>query len=186
LIRRTIREQIPSGARHVITSRLDNDDGLATDYVRRVHEAFRPVSCKEYLNLTEGFLLSAGKVYRHRDPHNAFVSLVEPVDGEIEGVWTYPHPEIGRHAPVRQIGGGPGWLQVVHGANVSNKVRGWRVPPSAIGDNFILDRSALAPSGGPSYWWERNVMSHWWAARDAAAAMVRSAKRLAGKGRKPT
>jgi hypothetical protein len=186
LIRKTIREHIPEDASHVITSRLDNDDGLAKDYVRRLREAFRPVTNKEYLNVTEGFILNAARIYRHRDPHNAFVSLVEPVDGKIEGVWTYPHTEIRQHAPVRQIGGGPGWLQVVHGANVSNKVRGRRMPPSEVGENFILDHSELAPSGGAGYWWERNVMSRCWATRDVAAAAFRLGKRLVGKGWKPT
>ena len=186
LIRQTIREAIPAGESHVITSRLDNDDGLAVDYIRRVRAAFEPKAHKEYLNVTEGFILGDGKLYRQRDPHNAFVSLVEPVGGEIEGVWAFPHTEIGQHAPVRQIGGGPGWLQVVHGSNVSNRVRGTRVPPSEVSGKFVLDRKALVTTGGAGYWWERNAMSRVWAARDAAAATFRLGKRLAGKGWKPS
>lgn len=182
LIRQTIRQQVPAGATHVITSRLDNDDGIATDYVHRVREAFVPKSHKEYLNVTEGFILSNGRVYRRRDPHNAFVSLVEPVDGEIEGVWAYPHTEIGQHAPVRQVGGGPGWLQVVHGANVSNKVRGRRVNAAEVGDEFILDRSELVDEQGMRFWWERQVMSCVWAGRDCASKVVRAGKRMVGLG----
>src|SRR5690606_28538683 len=108
LIRKTIREHIPTGATHVVTSRLDNDDGLALDFVERIQKAFRPVPHREYLNVSEGIILQQGRAYRRRDPHNAFVSLVEPADGDIHGVWTYPHTEIKQHAPVRQIGGGPG------------------------------------------------------------------------------
>jgi hypothetical protein len=186
LIRQTIRDHIPPGATHVITSRLDNDDGLAVDYVRRLREAFRPVPHKEYLNLTEGFIVSNGRLYRRRDPHNAFVSLVEPVEGKIEGVWTYPHPEIGQHAPVRQVGGGPGWLQVVHGANVSNKVRGWRVNAGQLGDKFVVNRSELVDPTIAESLWEHTGMAGTWAARDAAAGGVRRLKRLMGRGWKPT
>jgi N-acetylglucosaminyl-diphospho-decaprenol L-rhamnosyltransferase len=185
LIRDVLRSQVPTGATHVITTRLDNDDGLATDFISRLQNAFRPVPAKQYLNMTEGYILSSNKLFVKKDYHNAFVSLVEPVEGDIEGVWAYPHTEIAQHAPVRQIGGGPGWLQVVHGANVSNRVRGRRVPPSEIGNHFRLDRSELKLAGGLEYLWERHAMSRWWAARDAAAEAYRLGKRLVGKGWKP-
>jgi len=186
IIRQTIGDHINRGASHVITTRLDNDDGLATDFISRLQAAFRPIQGKEYLNVTEGFILCDGRIYRQSDPHNAFVSLVEPTDGKIEGVWTWPHTEIGRHAPVRQIGGGPGWLQIIHGTNVSNKVRGVRVGPKEVGSNFVLDRTSLREKQDLAFWWDRLVMAHARQIRDTAAALVRTSKYLLGKGWKPS
>lgn len=186
LIRTAIRKQIADNQTHVITTRLDNDDGLASDFIGRVQAAFVPRDHKEYLNVTEGFILSDRRLYRWRHPHNAFVSLVEPTAGPIEGVWTVPHTQIARHAPVRQIAGGPGWLQVIHGANVSNKVRGKRSSPEELGPNFILDRQSLAPEKDARFYCERFLMSKAWAIRDLAATASRVGKQLIGRGWKPS
>ena len=37
-----------------------------------------------------------------------------------------PHMELERIAPIRQIDGAVGWMQVVHGQNISNRVIGTR------------------------------------------------------------
>lgn len=179
LVRSTIRDHIPTHCSHVITSRLDNDDGLAIDYVERVLSAYRPADTPEYLNITKGVILHRGRIYQRRDAHNAFVSLAEPVEGTIQGVWARVHTEIHHHAPVRQISGGPGWLQVVHGANISNKVRGKRIHPDALDPRLVLNRNELIDSHGLGYVLERHIMSRYWAIRDSAAAALRTGRRFA-------
>lgn len=184
-VRSIIRDNIPDGSTHVITSRLDNDDGVATDYVRRIREAFTPEPHRYYLNYPEGIILRDGGAYQRFDYHNAFVSLVEPVDGKVEGVWSRPHNEIQNHAPVVQLKGGPAWLQVIHESNVSNKVRGKRMLPSEFRGNFVLDQSELKTTNGMNLWWERSVMHPIWTTRDMCASGVRKALRMVGKGWKP-
>jgi hypothetical protein len=139
LIRETIRT-LSSDVSQLITTRLDNDDGLALDAVSRLQENLRDSPDRYYLNVEEGLILSGKRLYLRRDRHNAFVSLVEPTGDSVEGVTSRRHTEIGFHAPVYQVGGGPGWLQVVHGENVSNKIRGLRIHPSRVDRSRFSDR----------------------------------------------
>ena len=51
------------------------------------------------------------------------------------------HMHLAEAGPVVQVGGPGGWLQVVHGGNVSNKIRGRRVPPAELAGRFpAVDR----------------------------------------------
>jgi hypothetical protein len=51
------------------------------------------------------------------------------------------HMKMAEHGPVHQIGGPAAWLQVVHGHNVSNKIRGRRISAEearrALPDNLL-------------------------------------------------
>jgi hypothetical protein len=119
-----VRETLSEDTRWIITSRLDNDDGVHREFVSRLHEAAR--ERREFLNFPCGVILYAGKCYLYRHPSNAFLSLVEPVD-EMRTAWSIAHESAIQVAPVRQLSDVPGFLQVVHGQNVSNKPRGHRV-----------------------------------------------------------
>ena len=44
--------------------------------------------------------------------------------------WSDWHNQLGRHMDVVEVEGEPGWLQVIHGANVSNRVRGTMTDPA--------------------------------------------------------
>ncbi|MGW8281548.1 glycosyltransferase (plasmid) [Sphingomonas aurantiaca] len=112
----------------LLTSNLDNDDGLAGDYVARVQAAARAAwtGRRIALNVTEGFVMQGNALYRHRHRFNAFSNLLESHEAP-KVVHAYSHMEIADHMPMVQVGGGGGWLQVVHNDNVSNRVRGTRV-----------------------------------------------------------
>jgi hypothetical protein len=43
---------------------------------------------------------------------------------------------MGRIAPLRDLEGGPAWMQVVHDLNVSNKLRGTRMPRAKLLSGF--------------------------------------------------
>src|SRR5699024_5631983 len=68
------------------------------------------------------------RVYERTDRVNAFCSVVEPADAPLT-CWVDWHNRLSRHMPVREIRGAPAWLQVVHGSNVSNRVRGRLTSP---------------------------------------------------------
>jgi hypothetical protein len=122
-----VREHVEARPGWVLTTRLDNDDALAVDFCARLSAAANdhPGPCA--LNFTNGFVLSRGRVYAHRHPTNAFASYMEPLDDGVRTVCTIPHMQLADIVPVHQIDGPGAWLQVVHGRNVSNKVRGYRV-----------------------------------------------------------
>jgi Putative rhamnosyl transferase len=160
------------GADRLVTTRLDNDDAIGRDFVARVQAAARP-GTREFLNLPVGYVWHRGRLYRHEHPSNAFISLSEPAAG-FRSVWASQHDEAGRVAPVHQVAGGPAWLQVIHDRNVSNRVRGRRVPATCVADEFTVDLGAEAANETPAdYWLDRRVRHPARVARDGAFRLAK-------------
>nr|WP_275940960.1 glycosyltransferase [Nocardioides zeae] len=114
----------------VATTRLDNDDALARDFVARTRAALRPT--EEFLNFASGLQVTAeGTVHRLRDPSNAFLTRTER-RADATTVYAVRHPRAGEVAPVRQLEGPPMWIQHIHGDNLVNAVHGIRVSPTAL------------------------------------------------------
>jgi hypothetical protein len=122
-----VRSVTSARARTLLTTNLDNDDGLAVDFVARLQSAVSG-GRREALYLSEGIILQGTETYLRTDRSNAFCSVAEPWDAPVMA-WADWHNRLGRSMPVVQVGGGPGWLQVVHGRNVSNNVHGRLVQP---------------------------------------------------------
>jgi hypothetical protein len=122
----------------LLTTNLDNDDGLAAGYVSRLHrhaqEHLGTAPCA--LNFTNGFVLSGPALYLHPHLSNAFVNLLEPLDERLRTAPAIRHMELAQHLPVHQLPGPGAWLQVVHGGNVSNKVRGRRAGAALAAERF--------------------------------------------------
>ncbi len=146
---RSLIETIPARTPWIVTTRFDNDDALAMDYAARLHahlEGHAPV--RGSLNFTEGMILQEPRLYALTHPTNAFGSWLEPWDESTRTGVSIHHMKMREFGPVAQIGGPAAWLQVVHGGNISNKVRGRRVDPAAQRDRFpaALLAGAEAPS----------------------------------------
>ena len=124
----------------VLTSRLDNDDALANDYLARTAKAAQGLAPSPRIGvvLTNGFVRSSRRAYRIRHPSNAFISWLERGDLQdpVLTAMGIAHIEAARSGPLLQVPGEGGWLQVVHGGNVSNKVRGSRVSPVQLASRF--------------------------------------------------
>jgi hypothetical protein len=112
------------GTKWIMTSRLDNDDGLHRDFVALLHAAVE--ERREFLNFPRGIILYSGKCYIYQHRSNAFLSFVEPAQSP-RTAFSLAHEQATQVAPVRQLGKTPAFLQVVHGKNVSNKPRGTRI-----------------------------------------------------------
>ncbi len=121
--------------RILITSNLDNDDSLALDFVARV-QAARAEGSRSAVYLGDGLIRTEGGLYRLVYPHNAFCSVRESWDRPVT-CWTDWHTLLSRHMPAVVLRGDPGWLQVVHGANVSNRVRGRLTRPRPHRERFL-------------------------------------------------
>lgn len=137
-----------TGARHkeLITTNLDNDDGLAIDFVARLQEA-RPVGTRTAIYLVNGLIRCGTGVYLRTDRANAFCSVREDW-AAARTCWSDWHNLLGRSMSVNEIGGGPAWLQLVHDSNVSNRIRGRRVSADPYREAFgrLLDGvSVLGP-----------------------------------------
>lgn len=142
----------------LMTTNLDNDDGLAVDFVQRLQSAVKD-DTQRALYLAHGLIQQAGRLYLRKDPVNAFCSVAESWDSP-GTCWQDWHTKLGEWMPTVQLFGTPGWLQVIHTGNVSNRVRGIRVSPEKYKQGFavgldevdspsagslLLDRLVLAP-----------------------------------------
>lgn len=159
--------------RSLLTTRLDNDDGLSVDHMERLR-----ASCREgdstFLNFTEGTVLHGGRLYRHIHRSNAFLSRIEPIEG-FQSVWAEQHQKVIERFPVRQISGPTAWLQVIHDTNVSNKVRGELTAPSTVMKSFpYLANIGLKNPGSGAVLMDRVIGSPLRALRDNGIALVKT------------
>ena len=120
----------------VITTRMDNDDCIARDYLGAVRAAF--ANSREFINFTAGLQCEFGRLYQRLDPSNAFVSLAEPTV-DMTTVFIDGHDQVAKHGPLRQVKTPPMWIQIVHGENLANSVHGIRVNPSGMASRFAAD-----------------------------------------------
>lgn len=143
----------------LLTTNLDNDDAVASDFVARLqHSAETKRAVALYID--NGLIQHGDRVYLRTDTTNAFCSVSEPWDSPVTA-WADWHNRLERHMPVRHIQGEPAWLQVIHDGNVSNRVRGRRVDPGHYRAGFgalldvarrpttaelLVDRYAAAPA----------------------------------------
>src|ERR1051326_2080248 len=121
----------------LITSRLDNDDALATRYVETVQSCFAR-SEFQFLNFTDGYQISRKGVYRYRDTSNPFISLIERVPGFRTVLGCGNHSFLAKAGPIRQLEAVPGWLQVIHGRNLLNRIAGTPVSGEELAADFSI------------------------------------------------
>ncbi|MBZ4486909.1 glycosyltransferase [Microbacterium sp. cx-55] len=128
----------------LLTTNLDNDDALADDFVERLQRLARRHR-HAVIYLTSGLIAHGDDLYLRRDRRNAFCSVVE--SWESPGTaWNDWHTLLPRHYPAVTEAGAPAWLQVVHGGNVSNRIRGTRVDPAAYRARFAPALPAVTPT----------------------------------------
>ena len=119
----------------LLTTNLDNDDGVALDFVERLQDSVVD-DTRTARYFPAGLIQQGDRLYLRNDPDNAFCSVSESWL-EPKTCWTDWHNLLGKHMPVLELEGGPGWLQVIHSGNVSNRVRGIRVPANNYRTEFV-------------------------------------------------
>ena len=133
---------------YIITSRLDNDDAISVDHIDRIQTI-----AKQQRNGDERFWLNLSRGYKLRLPeeeaypinagNNPFLSFVEP-PFDIKTTYQVCHTAARQHTDYRLCNiraGAPTWLQVVHGANLLNRMTSVRysVPFSDLNKRFITN-----------------------------------------------
>ncbi|MFS0866266.1 glycosyltransferase [Microbacterium sp. 179-B 1A2 NHS] len=129
----------------LVTTNLDNDDALADDFAARVQALARRHG-RAAIYLSRGLIACGDEVYLRHDDRNAFCSVAESWDAP-GTAWRDWHTLLGRHYPVVIDAGEPGWLQVIHGGNVSNRVRGRLVSPVPYRRLFGDELTDVPPPG---------------------------------------
>jgi len=146
LVCRVLREFGVSGE-YVITSRVDNDDALATRFMETVQSSFHRQAF-EFVNQPCGYFWDGSRAWAVRNHSNAFISLVERADG-FRTVLSFNHARALDAGPIRQAGSMPGWLAVLHGDNLANSPRGEPVSGDDWKKHFaVSDWSVAALNSG--------------------------------------
>jgi hypothetical protein len=135
MVRAAVAE-LARGYTHLITSRLDNDDAICRTFVESVQARFHRQGF-EFLNFTNGYVWSGGRVWSARHVSNPFISLVEDA-ADYSTVYCGNHMELDQQGPVVQISEPAGWLQVVHGRNLANRVWGTPRPDATLSEEFAI------------------------------------------------
>ncbi|WP_260926817.1 putative rhamnosyl transferase [Novosphingobium sp. 9] len=130
----------------VLTTRLDNDDGIARDFVRRIQAAAHEHAPGTVLNFPHGVAMRDGRLFTATDRSNPFTSLIENGAAPIKTIWSAQHHELATKWNLTQVESPPMWLQVVHGENVTNRIKGRRLPAATILDDFTLRADVKARS----------------------------------------
>jgi hypothetical protein len=110
----------------VITTRLDSDDVLHPDHLRKVRVEF--AGDRKVVEFLHGFYYDVLRddLREVRETQNAFVSLLEPAD-RVRTAWGWPHHKIGEENEIVYLEE-PGWVALVHDHNTTTYLWGDRVP----------------------------------------------------------
>jgi hypothetical protein len=111
---------------YLITTRLDNDDAISTDHLASVQRAFHKQD-REFITFPLGLQSFHGHLYGVYWPSNPFLSLIEKVGDNAPPttVLCVAHDRLGAKNKSRRVLTSSKWLQVLHGSNVANVLRGW-------------------------------------------------------------
>ncbi|MBD2531938.1 hypothetical protein H6G97_21050 [Nostoc flagelliforme FACHB-838] len=138
----SILNELRSETQYLITTRLDNDDAISKNFVEVVHDNFCQQNF-EFINLSNGYVWSEGRIYLFNYLSNPFISLIEKInrfDTEpFKTIFCGDHTQLSSLGRIRQVQVKPSWLQVIHGKNVSNRIRGIRQPITSLGNDFIIN-----------------------------------------------
>lgn len=112
-------------SQYLVTTRLDNDDALASNHLATVQKAFRSQE-REFVVFPFGLQCFRDHLYDVYWPTNPFLSLIERVqDGNrFTTVFCVPHQHVRQAGRVRLLMRSPQWLQVLHSSNILNGLRG--------------------------------------------------------------
>jgi hypothetical protein len=135
VLTRTIAERC--GTPFAITTRVDNDDAVAVDFIEKIQSCFAEQDLM-FVNLVNGAQYAEGKTYLRPYTKNPFSTLIEDISKRPPvTVFVEHHYRIDEFAPVINVRTShPMWLQVIHGGNVLNELVGLRVAGRTIAPYF--------------------------------------------------
>ena len=141
--RKIIISNLTPGVEYLITTRIDSDDAICKDFVENIQKNFE-YQRFEFISFPYAHVLHpSGKLYSFRYLNNPFVSIIEKIiEPNLNGVKTIgraKHTEFSKLGNMKQIKSKYSWLQIVHGKNVSNTIRGIRQPMNDISREFSIN-----------------------------------------------
>jgi Putative rhamnosyl transferase len=187
-----INREIVSGFIHedteyLITTRMDNDDAICKNFIQLIQDNFEEKEF-EFLSFLNGYVLDAGRLYLFKYVNNPFTSLIERIQSsstkKIKTILCGEHSQLSALGNIRKIEVSATWLQVVHGKNVSNRIRGVRQPIQGLLNNhFAIDKTGLPTKDNLWFYWPDKTWSYLkqpaeWAARQLSSELKTGIKKI--------
>ena len=134
----------------VITSRLDNDDGLGPMFIQEVQGHFEPHD-RQIINFTKGVLYDAHRLVLteiRNSRFNHYGSLIEErvADQPLITVVGYPHGRPPEGSNVTDVDSRFAWLKIIHERNMSSRTNGVPLMEFDITRHFGLQPGDLPQS----------------------------------------
>lgn len=130
-----LRDRGYTGARPLITTRVDNDDALAIDFIEAVQSEYAGQD-RVFINFPWGLRACDGALFTGHWSSNPFMSLIEQpsADGAFLGVYFRQHHLVKKTEKVVNVRRPPSWIRAMH---TSNTVQ------TQVGLPRLADRSSL-------------------------------------------
>lgn len=149
-LRQIILENSTNDPQYLITTRLDNDDAISTNYIQMIQDNFSEQQF-EIINFHVGYVWDEnnGKLYKNGRGCNPFLSLIESSTNFKTIFLPEPHYQLyDLYKPSGQLKNiilesEPVWFQVVHGKNLSNHIEGIRYPKKDLGNDFVINDNRI-------------------------------------------
>jgi hypothetical protein len=141
---REVVSRLASDEDWVITTRLDSDDVLHRDHLRKVRVDF--AGERKVVEFSQGYYydILTDDLREVRETQNAFISVLEPTEG-LKTAWEWPHHKIGEENEIHYVDEA-GWIALVHDQNTTTYL--WGDPVAAARKRAVLEEFGVAP---PSY-----------------------------------
>ena len=116
---KSLQRSLPSGRK--ITTRLDSDDIIAPNHLAEIEKVVSNVG-SHFVCCPNGYQSDGANYYEYAEKNGPFLSLIE--DGT-NTVYTTAHGRaLNKHIVLESTR--RTWIQVVHGGNLRNKIKGTR------------------------------------------------------------
>jgi hypothetical protein len=147
LNREVVSRFVEEQTEYLITTRIDNDDAVCKNFIQLIQDHSEKKEF-EFLSFLNGYVLDTGKLYSFKYVNNPFISLVEKIGSssanDFKTILCGEHSQLSTLGNIKRIDTDAVWLQVVHGKNISNRIRGIRQPIQKLLDNrFSIDTIGL-------------------------------------------
>lgn len=127
----------------VVSTRLDNDDAIARDYMARVREeaGHLPKNGDFVINFRQGCQVANNGIFPRNARLNPFLSVVSS-PRKLRTAFATHHGKMDSVGTViDKTGGNANWIQVIHPRNALNRLRESKPCSEAYLDNFSLARN---------------------------------------------
>lgn len=125
---RSFTSYISAESKRVIQTRLDNDDALMPDAIKRIQDQIAG-PCAMCIDFTRGYVVDSvnKKLYHAKHPYGTpFISLHQSCSSKMKCIYDYTHQKFPKLFPQVEVADRI-WIMNLHERNVSNRLFPWLI-----------------------------------------------------------